>query len=483
MAQLLQLHHARTRTARHHAAKGTTTLAAPSTKAALGTGAGDFNQTLEALTTHAAKTTAASPSPAAPNKEAGATPTPATDAATPDAAAHKPAADPAGQAMAATDATANDPAHAPGDKAAAGPVPLDPQLAQTLAAYVNHPADTAAPEAATAPHPAPVPGALPAPVPAAKADPAPGDGSKPAAPAAKKGLALFDGTKAKAGASLAAGAAVDTADASDAPDTPDQTTSNNSPNGSDAGPHGTKFQWGQDAADFAAPAAPAGTTGTTSPASPPAVATLAAPNTPPGVPAMVPPLTLKSATSAPTTAATPLPTIVTGAPPPATASATVAPAAQQSPAATDQNILDQVVVGLRGKFDAQNGKAEILLQPPNFGTLRVSISLTQGTLSAQFETSTDLARNLLSNHIDKLRSVLEGQGIAVDHLAVQTAAAPTAPAPAPDQRPTGSFNHDGRSAGGYEQNRQGTPRGPEERNSFARMVRQAQDNAPIDVLA
>lgn len=166
-----------------------------------------------------------------------------------------------------------------------------------------------------------------------------------------------------------------------------------------------------------------------------------------------------------------------------TSSATSAASAQQSPASSGDNVLDQVVLGLHAKFDAQNGKAEIRLDPPNLGTLRVSIALNKGTLTAQFETSTDSVRDLLSNHIDKLRSALESQGITVDRLAVQTQAPQQASSQTGAQSSAGSSNHDGRSAGGYEQNRRGTQRDSTDQ-TFARTFQQARNTpVPVDLLA
>ena len=76
-------------------------------------------------------------------------------------------------------------------------------------------------------------------------------------------------------------------------------------------------------------------------------------------------------------------------------------------------------MGLRGKLDPQNGKAEIHLEPPNLGTLHVSLTLTNGSLTAQFQSSSDVVRNLLSTHMEKLKTALEGQGVAVGKIAVE----------------------------------------------------------------
>ena len=42
--------------------------------------------------------------------------------------------------------------------------------------------------------------------------------------------------------------------------------------------------------------------------------------------------------------------------------------------------MDQIVLGLKGKFDAHTGKAEIRLDPPNLGAVKVSVTLDNGTL-------------------------------------------------------------------------------------------------------
>jgi flagellar hook-length control protein FliK len=229
-------------------------------------------------------------------------------------------------------------------------------------------------------------------------------------------------------------------------------------------------------------------TADTSTASTDVAAVLATVNGSSVVAADVPPSTVTAKLAEPAPGA-PAPIIASiGAAPQTTStSATNASTAQQSPAPSQENVLDQVVLGLRGNLDPQNGKAEIRLDPPNMGTLKVSIALDKGSLTAQFETSTDVVRDLLNSHIDKLRSVLEGQGITVDHLSVQTAQTqPTAATPqsqTSDQGSAGSSNHDGRSAGGFEQQRRGGQRDTADQ-TFASTFQQARESPlAMDVLA
>jgi len=163
-----------------------------------------------------------------------------------------------------------------------------------------------------------------------------------------------------------------------------------------------------------------------------------------------------------------------------TARAESAPAAQESPRADAPDTMDQIVLGLKGKLDARTGKAEIRLDPPNLGVLKVSVTLDNGTLTAEFQSASSVVRDLLKGNLDKLKTALQGQGVAVDRLAVD--APPDAGGTG--QNPQASFGsaaHDGRSAGQYQQD----PRSGQQRSGgegFARLFSQAQE-APLDLVA
>lgn len=154
--------------------------------------------------------------------------------------------------------------------------------------------------------------------------------------------------------------------------------------------------------------------------------------------------------------------------------------AQDSPAET----FDQIVLGLRTKIDPKNTKAEIHLNPPELGALKVSVSISDGQLTAEFTAQNQMVRDLLSNNMERLRNVLEGQGVSVDRLAVQTAPdgqVASSQSPSQQQESQNSFDsqHDGRSNGNMGQSQQ---RMPQRHNSsdFAAMLSQEK---PLDMVA
>lgn len=161
-------------------------------------------------------------------------------------------------------------------------------------------------------------------------------------------------------------------------------------------------------------------------------------------------------------------------------SAENARAAQDPPPVDRQQLLDQVMSGLRTKIDARNGQADIRLDPPNLGTLRVRIQLDNGIVSAQFYSDHSVVRGLLSENMDKLRSVLQSQGIAVDRLVVP---APANNAGVPASNLANSTGGDGRSAGHQGYSGRQSPDGQKsERGDFATVWQQAQQ-APLDLVA
>jgi flagellar hook-length control protein FliK len=160
-------------------------------------------------------------------------------------------------------------------------------------------------------------------------------------------------------------------------------------------------------------------------------------------------------------------------------SAELAPVAQESPQTQSADTMDQIVLGLKGKMDARTGKAEIRLDPPNLGTMKVSVTLDNGLLTAEFQSPSPVVRDLLQGNLEKLKTVLEGQGVAVDRLAVN-APADTGGSGQNPQASFGSATHDGRSAGQHQQD----PRSNHGRSGegFARVFTQAQE-APLDLVA
>jgi flagellar hook-length control protein FliK len=167
--------------------------------------------------------------------------------------------------------------------------------------------------------------------------------------------------------------------------------------------------------------------------------------------------------------------------------ATSATPAQDSPRTDDGQTFDQIVLGLRSKFDPRAGKAEISLEPPTLGKLHVSISLDNGSLTAHFRAANESVRDLLNSNLDKLKGALESQGVAVDRLAVNASPdAPNTGGSSNGNNLAGSPN-DGRSNGEYSREGSGNPQRDERRRqdpeAFAKLWQKAQAAAPIDVVA
>ncbi|MGN6367264.1 MAG: flagellar hook-length control protein FliK [Phycisphaerae bacterium] len=164
--------------------------------------------------------------------------------------------------------------------------------------------------------------------------------------------------------------------------------------------------------------------------------------------------------------------------------ATPASAAQNSPRTESEQTFDQIVLGLRTKMDATHSKAEISLNPPNLGTLHVSVSLQNGSVTAQFQSSSEVVRDLLKGNMERLKSVLESQGVTVDKLAVGAPQDKTEMASAaPGTAQTHQSANDGRSAGQYSQDSQQNRKRSQDPGAFARTWQQANAKAPIDLVA
>lgn len=162
-------------------------------------------------------------------------------------------------------------------------------------------------------------------------------------------------------------------------------------------------------------------------------------------------------------------------------SASSAQSTQETPTNAAGETFEQVVLGLRTKIDASNTKAEIQLNPPELGSLRVSVSFANGQLTAEFTAQNQMVRDLLSNNMDRLKNVLEGQGITVDRLAVHTAGADSSQSSGQSsgqQQNAFDSQHDGRSNGNTGQQQ----RSPQHQSSgqFAALMNQ---DSPVDMVA
>ncbi len=163
-----------------------------------------------------------------------------------------------------------------------------------------------------------------------------------------------------------------------------------------------------------------------------------------------------------------------------------AAAAQDSPRGDNDGTFDQIVMGLRSKFDSRAGKAEISLEPPNLGKLHVSISLENGALTAHFRAANESVRDLLNSNLDKLKATLESQGVAVDKLAVNASPDTPSQGGSTSGNNLGGSGAEGRSAGEYSREGSGQSsredRRRPEASAFAKLWKKTQAD-PIDVVA
>jgi len=88
------------------------------------------------------------------------------------------------------------------------------------------------------------------------------------------------------------------------------------------------------------------------------------------------------------------------------------------PRAQGQAVADQVAKGMTGLLK-NGGTMTLKLAPEALGAVRVEVSLRDGVVSARFQAERASARELLSGHLDTLRSALETRGVRVEHLEVE----------------------------------------------------------------
>lgn len=91
-----------------------------------------------------------------------------------------------------------------------------------------------------------------------------------------------------------------------------------------------------------------------------------------------------------------------------------------SPAQTFAEVNQTQIVGaITGQLMPNGGTMQITLHPANLGHMQITVHVTNGQVSATFETSTDQATRLLSHNLSQLKQTLESGGINVDKLQVQ----------------------------------------------------------------
>jgi flagellar hook-length control protein FliK len=80
---------------------------------------------------------------------------------------------------------------------------------------------------------------------------------------------------------------------------------------------------------------------------------------------------------------------------------------------------EKIVTGVRGELLPNGGTMRLRLDPPELGTLQVSLHMRDGVVTVAFETANNDAARMLSHTLGDLRATLESHGITVDKLHVQ----------------------------------------------------------------
>jgi flagellar hook-length control protein FliK len=80
---------------------------------------------------------------------------------------------------------------------------------------------------------------------------------------------------------------------------------------------------------------------------------------------------------------------------------------------------DRIVTGVRSQLLPNGGSMHIQLDPPQLGSMEITVRMVDGAMSAAFRTSNDQATQLLSHSLGQLKQSLESQGVNVDKLHVE----------------------------------------------------------------
>ncbi len=78
----------------------------------------------------------------------------------------------------------------------------------------------------------------------------------------------------------------------------------------------------------------------------------------------------------------------------------------------------QIAKGLASLLMRKGGSMQINLRPEALGRVRVDLTMSEGVVSARFEAETEPARQLLTQDIERLRTMLEQRGMRVERLEV-----------------------------------------------------------------
>ncbi|MFG0257321.1 MAG: flagellar hook-length control protein FliK [Phycisphaerales bacterium JB043] len=92
----------------------------------------------------------------------------------------------------------------------------------------------------------------------------------------------------------------------------------------------------------------------------------------------------------------------------------------ESASAEDRGNIAALSRGLAAAVRQRGGTVNIQLTPETLGPIKITMSISQGNVSVQFDASSEQARELLNRNIESLRATLQNKGFGVERLAVQS---------------------------------------------------------------
>jgi flagellar hook-length control protein FliK len=139
---------------------------------------------------------------------------------------------------------------------------------------------------------------------------------------------------------------------------------------------------------------------------------------------------------------------------------------------------ENIVTSMRAEVLPNGGTMRLRLDPPQLGTMNVTVQIQDGLITAAFETSSDEATRLLGHSLNQLKSVLESSGIGVDRLQVTQA-----PREAHPSNAHGDTRHD--QGGSQPQEQEQSARQEQQRREMLRRMwrRLTGEPDPLDLTA
>jgi flagellar hook-length control protein FliK len=134
----------------------------------------------------------------------------------------------------------------------------------------------------------------------------------------------------------------------------------------------------------------------------------------------------------------------------------------------------QIVNSVHTQLLPNGGSIQLRLDPPDLGTMQVTVRMRDGMMSAEFQASNDQAAKLLSHSLGELKTQLETQGVSVEKLHVSSV---------PRETRSGSGNSESR------QQREQSPSHEQQREQQRKeMIRRmwaklAKGKGPLDMVA